>query len=73
MALEANLVLVARDAENSAVPVKVFSINGSEIRVWTPSRAGSAASSLSTANALATATLPTVTTGSLPRIVTPGG
>ncbi len=48
---------------NVAAPVTVFSFGGTEVRVWTPSRAGHAASLI----AIAGAALP-----SLPRVVTPG-
>ncbi len=50
-------------ARTAEPPVKVFSVGGVQVRVWTPSAAGTAASTVALAGK----------PSSLPRIVTPGG
>jgi hypothetical protein len=55
-----NLSLPPREVANA---LKVFSVDGHEVRVWTPSASGRAAAVVAIAGAAATA---------LPRIVTPG-
>jgi hypothetical protein len=55
-----NLSLPPREVANA---LKVFSVDGHEVRVWTPSASGRAAAVVSIAGVAATA---------LPRIVTPG-
>ena len=51
-------------AAKTIEPVKVFSFGGNEIRVWTPSAVGSAASLVS---------MPRAAPASLPRVITPKG